>query len=241
MDTKTSLLMNGDQRATLVRLRLAYLDYQAAGSAMLRIPYAMLRKTVGGRDYLYEMRDRHGNGRSLGRWSENSDHVVEAFKARRAELRCAKAQARRSLDDASRAYRWSGLPLIDDRVGSFFRALEKLEIFGRQAVVIGSYSDMALKLQAGELSQHAHPKTIQLAWHDAGKEGVGKAIANTLRQIEPTFIMYSASPLRARNAQELNVEVFPTFSALPGIDGIATVCSDGRVAPIYYHMSPPSN
>ena len=234
MDTNTSLSMSSDQRAAFERLRLAYRGYRTADAAMLRVPYAMLRKTVGGRGYLYEMRDRHGNGRSLGRWSAESERVVAVFKERRAELRCAKASAKQLLNDASRAYRWSGLPLVDDQVGSFFRALEKLEIYGRQAIAIERYGDTALGLSAGRLPQFAPPNEVQMLWHDVGKEAFAKATAVTLRQIDPSFIVYSVRPFRARNLQSLDVTVIPRPTALTSVEGVAMACSDGRVTPIYY-------
>jgi hypothetical protein len=56
-----------EQLRTLINLRQRYEVWMDAERRLAAMPYDLRRKTVSGHEYLYEIFDRSGNGRSLGR------------------------------------------------------------------------------------------------------------------------------------------------------------------------------
>jgi len=57
-----------EQSRLLVNLRQRYEVWMAAEQELAAMPYDLRRKAVSGSVYLYEIRDRSGNGKSLGKW-----------------------------------------------------------------------------------------------------------------------------------------------------------------------------
>jgi hypothetical protein len=55
-----------EQSRLLVNLRQPYETWVSAERDLAALPYDLRRKTVGGREYLYRITDRSGNGKSLG-------------------------------------------------------------------------------------------------------------------------------------------------------------------------------
>lgn len=86
-----------EQARTLVNLRQRYEVWIEAEQALFALPYDLRRKSVGGRDYLYEITDRSGNGSSLGRWDDIKAAQFDAYKIEKARLKARSETARAAL------------------------------------------------------------------------------------------------------------------------------------------------
>ena len=227
------MLLTNAQMEAASNLRSAYEDLDKADRALKGLPYSLVRKNIGRYSYLYEMTDRNGNGRSLGPWSEQAENELEDYRRTKIELKCQKAAARSNLERASRMYRRAGLPLLENRVGEFFRRMEDRRIFDHDAKIVGRYSTFATRLADYLLPSLPFDLKIELAWRQMAGSIFSRAVADALRSIDPSFIVYSSYPLKARSSSGLELEILP-WQGLDWVSPTTTiaVCWDGRLAPI---------
>jgi hypothetical protein len=78
---------SAEQSRLLVNLRQRYETWMDAERERAGMPYDLRRKTVSGKDYLYRIVDRSGNGQSLGPMNQAFGRL-KRFK--RVALRCEK-------------------------------------------------------------------------------------------------------------------------------------------------------
>ena len=64
-----------EQLRTLINLRQRYEVWMEAERILARMPYDLRIKTVSGKSYLYEIFDRSGNGKSLGRLNDELEET----------------------------------------------------------------------------------------------------------------------------------------------------------------------
>ena len=61
-----------EQARVLINLQQQYEVWMEAERALASMPYNLVRKEVNGYSYLYEVKDRANNARSLGPWSDEN-------------------------------------------------------------------------------------------------------------------------------------------------------------------------
>ena len=76
-----------EQERALINLRQRYDVWIEAEQALFKLPYDLRRKKVGAYDYLYEIVDRSGNGKSLGRWDDDRQQQFDDYRAKKASLK----------------------------------------------------------------------------------------------------------------------------------------------------------
>ena len=79
-----------EQARALINLEQRYQVWIEAERALEKLPYDLRRKEVGGRSYLYEIKDRSGNGKSLGPWSDELEAKFTAYRAEKANAKAAQ-------------------------------------------------------------------------------------------------------------------------------------------------------
>ena len=70
-----------EQARALVNLRPRYEALIEAERELSRLPYNLVRKRVGEREYLYEVIDRLNNGKSLGPMSPELEQRLAEYQA----------------------------------------------------------------------------------------------------------------------------------------------------------------
>ena len=96
-----------EQARILINLEQRYEVWMEAKRALMRLPYGMHRKTIGSHAYLYEIRDRLGNGRSLGPWSAEQKQRLTDYQTQKAEAQDRQRASRTKLDESGRIARAS--------------------------------------------------------------------------------------------------------------------------------------
>ena len=81
------LTFGDEQNRVIVNLHQHYDVWMEASKRLEAMPYGMKWKTVAGRDYLHETRDRQGNGTSLGVRSEATEQLMHAFSETKEAMR----------------------------------------------------------------------------------------------------------------------------------------------------------
>src|SRR3546814_17953252 len=87
-------------------------------------------KTVSGRDYLYKIADRRGNGRSLGPRSPETEVLFGQYRADKRALTERAAASAAKLDETCRLYRALRLPMITSDAAKILREADRRRPLG---------------------------------------------------------------------------------------------------------------
>lgn len=110
-----------EQERALINLRQRYDAWMDAERCLAALPYDLRRKKVGEYDYLYEIFDRSGNGKSLGAWDEDKQRQFEAYREQKQSAKQRREGARQALAESSRIARALRLPLLSADAGPILR------------------------------------------------------------------------------------------------------------------------
>jgi hypothetical protein len=197
-----------EQARALVNLRQRYEVWIEAQRSLFKMPYDLRRKTIGGKDYLYQIFDRSGNGTSLGHWDIEKQRRFEAYRADKAALKQRREGARAALDESSRQTRALRLPLLSSAAGPILREADRRGLLGNQLIVVGTNCMAAYAQEAASTILGAPDETedFDLAWA-AEELGSEAELWNLLKAVDPTFAINSERDFQARNASAYEVEL----------------------------------
>lgn len=202
-----------EQARTLINLEQRYEVWIEAERALLQLPYGMHRKTIGERAYLYEIRDRLGNGRSLGPWSAEQERRLAEYQARKAAAQERQRASRERLAESATVARALRLPLLASEAGPILREADRRALLGQQLLVVGTNAMAAYALEAGGALRDAPMETedFDFAWAGTDAQVAGQAdeqvVWAMLKAVDPTFTVNTERTFQARNAKAYEVEL----------------------------------
>ena len=175
-------------------------------------------KTVGGRQYLYRVRDRQGNATSLGPRSPENTAYYEAYQSDKADLRDRVARLAPQLAEAAAVYRALRLPMIDSYAARLFREFDLRELLGGIVLSVGTTATAAYQLESGaRFDDPAHAtRDIDLSWVAARSPGV-PLLWDAIKSIDDTFVVNEERSFQARNRDAREIEL------LVGLERAGTV------------------
>jgi len=94
-----------EQSRLLVNLRQKYDTWVSAERDLAALPYDLRRKSVGGREYLYRITDRSGNGKGLGPMDPELEAQFTDYRAAKDVLKTRIRTLRPALAEAAALYR----------------------------------------------------------------------------------------------------------------------------------------
>lgn len=97
----------------------------AAEQALAAMPYDLRRKTISGSTYLYEIRNRSGNGKSLGPMDEVREARFEQYRALNDALKAQIKGLRSALAESAALYRAMRLPMLSSEAGPILRECDR--------------------------------------------------------------------------------------------------------------------
>lgn len=214
---------NDEQLRLLVNVELAYDTWIAAQRDLDdRFEHRLAWKTVSGRDYLYRLRDRAGNGTSLGPRSEDTEKEYATYGAERLLAQSREASLRERLAELWPLYRALRLPTINEQTGRVLRAADRHGLLGSALVVVGTNTMAAYEIDAQERFATGLDATedCDLAWAAEPKTAIAVTERNRtpllsmLRMIDSTYTVNMERDFQARNARGFEVEFLSAPSML---------------------------
>ena len=207
-----------EQARALINLRQRYEVWRDAERAWRALPYDLRRKRVGEYEYLYEIRDRSGNGTSLGRWDEAMAARLEAYRAEKAALKERRGRAGAATAEGARLARALRVPMLASAAGPILREADCRGLLDGQLLVVGTNALLAYAHEAvAGLGLNDETEDFDLAW--AGTERPdGAPVWEMLKAVDPTFTVNTERTFQARNAAAYEVEllVAPSRAAALG-------------------------
>lgn len=210
-----------EQLRTAINLASAYEAWLPLVRAEPAYADRLAWKTVAGRQYLYRIRDRRGNGTSLGPRSGETERLYADYQAAKAGLRDRVARLSPTLDEAAAVYRALGMPMIDSYAGSLLRELDLRQLLGPVVLAVGTTATAAYQLEAAStFDTPAHAtRDIDLTWVAQQAPG-GAVLWDALRSLDDTFVVNQERTFQARNRDAREVEL------LVGIERAGSVAGE---------------
>lgn len=198
-----------EQARTMINLDQRYEVWMEAERALMRLPYGMHRKTIGNHAYLYETRDRLGNGRSLGPWSAEQERRLTDYQAHKAEAQYRQRESKAKLGESGQVARALRLPLLASEAGPILREADRRALLGDQLIVVGTNAMAAYAVEAGGVLRDAPMETeaFDLAWAGTDLRKNEQTVWNMLKSVDATFTINTERTFQARNAKAYEVEI----------------------------------
>ena len=197
-----------EQLRTAVNLADAYEAWLPLARAEPDFAVRLLWKTISGRQYLYRIRDRRGNGTSLGPRGPDTERLYAEYQTSKTELRDRVARLSPTLNEAAKVYRALRLPMIDSYAGSLLRELDLRKLLGPVVLTVGTTATAAYQLEAAsgfETPAHA-TRDIDLTW--VAEQAPEKAVLwSALRALDDTFVVNQERTFQARNRDAREVDL----------------------------------
>lgn len=206
-------------RANLASYYERWLEVARAGADM---DYRLTWKTVNGARYLYEIVDRDGNGKSLGRESPELLSRYDVFIARRDANRSDKAGVDDAIQETARLYAALNLPMIDANAAEIFRRADVAGMLGTQLLVVGTNAMMAYELEAGARAFLGWDATAdcdlafrgEAASFTLAGRSMPRTLLSLLKDIDSTYTVNTERTFQARNRKAYEVELLAAPSVM---------------------------
>src|SRR3546814_19855444 len=123
-----------------------------AECGLAKLPYGLARKEVSGRAYLYEIRDRKGNAKSLGPWSEAFAEKLDAYRHKKETLKARIAASKTTLEESASIARVLRVPMIANEAGPILREADRRGLLDGALLAVGTNAVAAYALEIGRAS-----------------------------------------------------------------------------------------
>lgn len=225
------LPFSDEQLRVLVNLGQYYDAWIADQRARRAIPYGMQWKSISGREYLYEIRDRRGNGNSLGPRTAAAEAQLASYQERRQDLDVRVDAAQEGVIQASSIARALRLPGIAQEAGRILCELDIRGMLGPNLMVAGTNAILAYNLESGGtiiIGADIATDDFDLLWsrdHPTSLMATDSppSIVTALKAVDQTYTLNEERPfqLRNRKAYEVDILVPPSrMDSLPKADRI---------------------
>ena len=182
------------------------------------IAYDLRKKRVGDHEYLYEIFDRAGNGKSLGRWSAAHDRQFATYHALKRALKERRKTSWATVEESCRLCRSLRLPLLSSEAGALLREADRRQMLIGKLMVVGTTAMPAYSNEAaGLIDAPEETEDFDLAWVEAEVEVGAQSLWSMLKAVDPTYTINSERPFQARNAKAYEVEVLVAPSRQAGM------------------------
>lgn len=205
-----------EQLRSLINLRQRYEVWMEAERTLANLPYDLRRKTVDGKAYLYEIFDRGGNGRSLGRIDEALQQRFQQYREAKQAAQLQRDGARTVLDESARLHRALRLPMLSSSAGPILQECDRRGLLGSHLLVVGTNAMAAYAIEAAGLLIGAPDETedFDLAWSAAEPSEPETPLWDMLKSVDPTFTVNTERTFQARNAAAYEVEILAAPSRI---------------------------
>ena len=219
--------LSAEQERALINMRQRYDVWIEAERELFAMPYDLKRKKIGEYEYLYEIFDRIGNGKSLGAWDEEKEAQFEEYKAAKNALKERRDGARDALNESSRIARALRLPMLSADAGPILREADRRSLLGSHLLVVGTNAMAAYAIEAAGIFRDVPDETedFDLAWA-ADEPEDGTQLWDMLKAVDPTFTINTEREFQARNAKAYEVELLVAPSR------VATLAGKDRPRPV---------
>lgn len=204
-----------EQRRILINIEQHYSVWMEAERDLQKLPYGMKWSTRSGTDYLYQLIDRSGNAKSLGRRSLETEEFFSRYIQTKAELTGRKEASQVRLWETCAQYRSLRLPMIPSDAAKILREADRRHLLDGQLFVVGTNAMPAYFIEAGGRIVDAPDETddFDMAWSASTKEQ-GPGVLAMLKSVDRSYTVNAGRTFQARNAKAFKFELLAAPSTI---------------------------
>jgi len=212
-----------EQLRLLINLEQQYEVWIEAERRLAVLPYGMRWKKSAGREYLYEIRDRVGNGKCIGLRSPETEVRLADYRQHRQEADNRRDGSADRLAESGRLYRALRLPMIPSEAAAILREADRRSLLGSHLLVVGTNAMAAYAIEAaGRFDAPDETEDFDLSWVAPASatpqdDAAGVPIWDMLHAVDATYTVNSERPFQARNAKAYEVEILIAPSRVGGL------------------------
>lgn len=205
----TVMPFSDEQMRLLVNLEQQYEVWIEAGRTLFSLPYGMKWKRISGGEYLYELADRAGNGRSLGPRSEATEARYAEYQAEKSTAIERRDRSAARLAETGRLYRALRLPMLASEAAAILREADRRSLLGSHLLVVGTNAVPAYAIEAAGRIVDAPDETqdFDMAWTAPQRNTEPPVLWPLLKAVDGTYTINTERPNQARNASAYEVEL----------------------------------
>lgn len=206
--------LSNQQRLHQVNTEQLFENYRSAVGHAASYTYGMRWKTVRSTEYLFRDRDRRGNGKSLGRRSEETEQLMATFSAGRTVAQERLRGIKEKIQEQARLNKALRLNRVPRVVARVLRELDQAGLYD-SFTVIGTQTLYAYEAAAGVhfLLELLASGDVDLLY-DVRKKMVvvsekldGDGLLGLLKKADKTFECVRENGYRAANAGQFMVDL----------------------------------
>ena len=198
-----------------------YYDAWASSARALKaLPYGMAWKRSSGREYLYALADRLGNGKSLGPRSPETEQAHATYQQAKDDAASREKNAALGLRESAQILRALRAPLIFPAAAAILREASLRSMLGTDLITVGTVAMTAYQYEAAHFLATGLDSTadFDLAW--TGRRGLEVAlphprpaaagsasVLSLLKAVDDTYTVNTERPFQARNRHAFEIEL----------------------------------
>lgn len=206
--------LSNQQRLHQVNTEQLFENYRSAVGHAASYTYGMRWKTVRSTEYLFRDRDRRGNGKSLGRRSEETEQLMATFSAGRTVAQERLRGIKEKIQEQARLNKALRLNRVPRVVARVLRELDQAGLYD-SFTVIGTQTLYAYEAAAGVhfLLELLASGDVDLLYDARQKMVVvsekldGDGLLGLLKKADKTFECVRENGYRAANAGQFMVDL----------------------------------
>jgi hypothetical protein len=207
-----------NQQRIYDRMARHYQAYRELSQKSRAFRGGMHWKRIKGREYLYQYRDRHGQGRSLGPRSPQTEEVYAAFGRGRREIQEQLRTQRLLLAEEARFCQAALLQRVPRVTAKLLRRLEQHDLLGSNLTVVGANAIYAYEFAGGVFLAGPRKSARACGLLAGSRTGLAlatprdldfdfSALLTVLRQADRSFAALPGKEFQAVNRRGYGVKV----------------------------------
>jgi hypothetical protein len=187
-----------------------------AARELRALPYGMSWKRISGKDYLYALADRLGNGKSLGPRSAVTEQAHADYQFAKDDAAAREKAAWSQLRESAQILRALRAPSIFPAAAAILREATLRAMLGTDLITVGTVAMTAYQYEAGHYLATGLDATadFDLAW--AGRRSLEVAlpprsapgsVLALLKAVDNTYTVNTERPFQARNRNAFEIEL----------------------------------
>ena len=186
------------------------------------MPYHLKWQRSGGREYLYEIRNARGDGKSLGPRSAETEALKSEYDTRKQSLNIRITDTEAITATSAAIWRSLKLPTISHEAAKILQVLDTKRMLGESLLVVGTNAFAAYEIEAGGrfLVGWDATEDFDLAWTGKlvlGKTKIPQTLFGLLKEMDATWTINTERTFQARNAKAYEVELLSAPSVSPAL------------------------
>jgi hypothetical protein len=213
---------NNEQLRVIANIAQQYDVLLQARRELDAIPYHFKWHTSGDREYLYEIRNARGDGKSLGPRSAETEAIKSEYDAHKQALKARIAETEAITATSAAIWRSLKLPTISHEAAKVLQVLDTKHMLGESLLVVGTNAFAAYEIEAGGrfLVGWDATEDFDLAWTGKlvlGKTRIPQTLLGTLKEMDSTWTINAERTFQARNAKAYEIELLCAPSVSPAL------------------------